>query len=234
MNSLIRIVVYLLALFVFTGCASDKITGRQEFYTGKLPRPAQIWVYDFVVTQSEVPAESALAGQPAPSSQTPGHIAEGRKLSDALATDLVKKIREVGMPAEHATTASKPQLNDLVIRGYLLSFTEGSEGKRMAIGFGSGASDLRVAVEGFQMTAQGLRKLGMGTSDAGGGKSPGMALGAATFLATHNPVGLIVSTGVKVYGEESGKSTVEGRVDQQAKEIADQLKIKFQEQGWVN
>ena len=104
-----------------------------------------------------------------------------------------------------------PQINDLVIRGYLLSIDEGSAAKRVAIGFGSGASELRVAVEGFQMTAQGLRKLGSGTTDSGGSKGPGGVLGVAALIATGNPVGLIIGTGVKVYGEESGSSTVEGR-----------------------
>jgi hypothetical protein len=49
--------------------------------------------------------------------------------------------------------------------------------------------------------------------------------GVATLLATHNPVGLIVSSGVKVVGEATGRSTIEGR--------ADQLRPKFEEQGWV-
>ena len=39
---------------------------------------------------------------------------------------------------------------------------------------------------------------------------------------------------MKVYGEESGKSKVEGRAKDTAKEIADVLKKRFQEQGWVN
>ena len=88
-------------------------------------------------------------------------------------------------------------------------------------------------MEAFQMTPTGLRKLGGGELDAGGGKAPGAAVGAAVLIATHNPLGLIVSTGVKAYGEESGKSTIEGRADQAAKEIADQLKKKFEEQGWI-
>jgi hypothetical protein len=138
----------------------------------------------------------------------------------------------MGMPAEHVSTA-QPQINDIVLRGYLLSVDEGSAAKRVGIGLGSGASDLKVAVEGFQMTAQGLRKLGSGTSDAGGSKTPGTAVGLATLLATHNPAGLIVSTGMKVYGEASGKSKIEGRADQTAKEIADILKKRFQEQGWI-
>jgi hypothetical protein len=54
------------------------------------------------------------------------------------------------------------------------------------------------------------------------------------FAATpsNNPVGLIISSGMKVYGEESGSSTVEGRAKATAKEIAEVLKQRFQEQGW--
>jgi hypothetical protein len=90
-----------------------------------------------------------------------------------------------------------------------------------------------VAVEGLQMTDNGLREIGSGSTASGSNKTPGMAVGLATLLATHNPAGLIVSTGMKVYDEKSGKSTVDGRSKQTAKEIADQLKKKFQEQGWI-
>ena len=62
----------------------------------------------------------------------------------------------------------------------------------------------------------------------------GGAVGLAALIATHNPVGLIVGTGVKVYGEERGSSKVEGRAKATAKEIADVLKGRFQEQGWIN
>jgi hypothetical protein len=140
----------------------------------------------------------------------------------------------MGMPAEHAVKATKPQINDLVLRGYLVSFNKGSAAKRILIGFGSGASDLKVAVEGFQMTAQGLRKVGGGTTDAEGGKTPGADLGVLGLIATHNPAGLIVSSGLKIYEEKSGKSKVTGRAEQTAKEIADILKKRFQEQGWID
>ena len=103
----------------------------------------------------------------------------------------------------------------------------------MAIGLGAGASDLKVAVEGFQMTDRGLRKLGSGSTDASGDKTPGAAVGAAVLVATKNPVGLIVSTGFHLYDEKTGKSTVEGRADQTAKEIAGILKKRFQDEGWI-
>lgn len=58
-------------------------------------------------------------------------------------------------------------------------------------------------------------------------------MGLAALVATGNPVGLIVSSGVKVYGEASGSAKIEGRAKQTANEIADQLKIRFQQQGWI-
>jgi hypothetical protein len=227
---------FLLAVLFVTGCASTQITDQQSFMTGPIPRPGNIWVYDFAAHPADVPAESALAGKTDdhPQPQTAEQIAEGRKLGAEMASQLVTEIRAMGMPAQVASTGTQPQINDIVIRGYLLSIYEGSVAKRVAIGFGAGASELKTAVEGFQMTANGLRKIGSGDVNAGGGKSPGAAVGAATLIATANPAGLIISSGMKVYGEESGSSTVEGRARQTAKEIADQLKIKFQEQGWIN
>jgi hypothetical protein len=104
----------------------------------------------------------------------------------------------------------------------------------LTIGFGSGGSELSTVVEGYQVTAQGLRKIGSATLDAKGNKTPGAAVGGATWLATGSPVGLIVSGGMKLYGEASGSATVEGRAKQTAKEIAERMKLRFQEEGWIS
>jgi hypothetical protein len=221
---------------LLAGNASADITNRVILVTGTIPQPGQIWVYDFAATPAEVPAESALAGQPDldPTPQTPDQVAEGKKLGAEIAAELVADIQKLGMPAAQATTDTKPQLNDLVIRGYLISIKEGDAKKRFGIGFGEGASELKTAVEGFQMTSNGLRKLGSGNVDADGSKKPGTALGVAGLIATHNPAGLIISSGRHVYGEESGNSKVEGRAKDTAKEVAEALKQRFQEQGWIN
>jgi Domain of unknown function (DUF4410) len=221
---------------ILSGCASTKVSDRQELETGKIPRPATIWVYDFAATAADIPAESALADAKGidPTPQTPEQIAEGQKLGDQIATELVAQINAIGMTAQQASPDTKPQINDLVIRGYLLSMQEGNEAERVTIGFGKGASELKTAVEGFQMTANGLRKIGSGNVEAGGGKSPGAALGVVGLIATANPAGLIISGGMKAYGEESGSSKVEGRAKAIAKEIADVLKQRFTDQGWLN
>lgn len=229
-------VASLIVIVMVSGCATTQVTGEKQFVTGKLPKPAHIWVYDFSATPADVPANSALAGQVAeqPGPQTAQQIAAGRELGAQIAMQLVQAIRDMGLPAMHGSAEAAPQINDIVIRGHLVSAGAGSEAQRVIIGFGAGASEMSAAVEGFQVTAQGLRPLGMGEVSAEGGKTPGTALGAITFLATRNPAGLIISGAMHAYGEESGKSTVESRAQQTAQEIGTVLKKRFQEQGWIN
>jgi hypothetical protein len=229
------IVSCLFVLVAVAGCASTKVTNQQRIATGEIPRPTRILVYDFAATAADVPPDSPVAGQFATPSTPPTaeQLATGRQLGAEIAAQLVQEIQGMGMPAHRASRQAPLQLNDIMIRGYLLSIEEGSRAERLVIGFGAGASELRTAVEGYQMTAQGPRKLGSGTVDSGGSKAPGAVLGVAGLAATGNPAGLIISTGMKVYGEASGKSTVEGRAQQTAKEIAARLKTRFQEEGWI-
>jgi hypothetical protein len=231
-----RRLVWLFTFVMAAGCASTTISNRQQVATGYLQRPAQIWVYDFAATPADIPPESSFADQGTSNTvpQTTEQIAEGRKLGSQIASELVQQIRGMGLAATNGSAATRPQLNDLVIEGAILSIQQGSAAERIAIGFSAGQSELKVAVEGLQMTANGLRKLGSGDVSSAGNKTPGSAVGLAVLIATHNPAGLIVSTGMKVYGEKSGSNTVEGRAKQIAKEIAGALKTRFQQQGWIS
>ncbi len=224
--------LFLLSAGVFAG---TEVTERHEIVFSEIPKPAHIWVYDFAATPADVPAESALAGKDsAPETpQSPEKLAAGRQVGAEIAADLVKDIEAMGMPAARPTADTKPQVNDLVIRGTLVSSVEGSEKKRFVIGFGSGESELKVVVEGFQMAAEGLRKLGYGATESTGPKTPGGAAGVLALVATHNPIGLIASTGIKAYEHKTGGDSLVGRARDTAKEIAEVLKKRFQEQGWI-
>lgn len=232
-NHVLTIILFVL-VFTF-GCASTKVSDRERYSAGKLPRPAQIIVYDFVTNPEGVAPDSALAGQTAAPATPPTaeQVELEKQVGMQIAEELAANIRSMGISAVRATPQTVAQVNDIMIRGYLLSVDEGSQLKRVALGFGSGASELKTLVEGYQMTASGPRKLGQGSIDAGGGKVPGGALGVAALLVTHNPVGLAVQAGVQGYGEYSGSAKIQGRAKQAAKEIADQLKIRFQEEGWM-
>jgi hypothetical protein len=231
MKSGSRTVSALLALVFVTGCATTEVADREILVTEQLPRPNRILVYNFAATPADAPE---LAGRTAGSPpQTAEQIQAGRQLGAQIAGHLAAEIRAMGLPGAEVPIGTQAKLNDILIKGYLLSVQEGSATKRMALGFGAGASELQTAVEGYQMTAQGLRKLGSGTVDSGGNKTPGAALGVAGLIATGNPAGLLVSTGMKAYGELSGSSTIEGRAAATAKEIAAKIRPRFQQQGWI-
>jgi hypothetical protein len=238
MKSYANAIGLLFGMAMLAGCASTRVNEQTPMTAPGLARPNQIWVYDFVAGPSDMPSDSSLAGQVgAPSTPpTPEELETGRKYGAMIAQKLVIDIQNMGMPATEAGPGSSPQVGDGVIRGYIVS-TEGGGGggmvKRMVIGFGAGTAEMDTVVEGYVMTPQGLRKLGSGSLTSSGNKAPGLVVPAAVVIATANPVGLIVVGGLKIAGAASGRSGLEGRAKSTADEIATQLKIRFQDRGWI-
>src|SRR6266851_1903445 len=235
MKSSCRFVPCLLALVVVAGCASTNVTQQTPMSNPGLAKPNQIWVYNFIADPADMPADSSIAGSvSAPSTQpTREQIEQGRKLGALIAQDLVVDINAMGLSAVQAGPSSSPQVGDGVIRGYLVSVQGGGAVKRFVIGFGYGTSEMDTVVEGYAVTPQGWRKLGSGTLSSSGSKTPGMVMPAAVAIASGNPIGLIVVGGMKIYGETSGKNTLEGRAKATADAIAEELKIRFQDRGWI-
>jgi len=233
-----RTVLCLFAVAVVAGCASTNVTQQTPMSSPGIARPNQIWVYNFIANPADMPADSSIAGAVSAPSTPPtrAQSEEGRKLGALIAQDLVVDINAMGLTAVQAGAGSSPQVGDGVIRGYIVSVQGGGAGsavKRFVIGFGAGTSEMDTVVEGFAVTPQGLRKLGSGTLSSSGSKTPGMVAPAAMAIATGSPIGLIVVGGLKVYGEASGKNTLEGRAKATADAISEQLKIRFQDRGWV-
>ena len=231
-----KVIGFIFAIAVLAGCASTKVTEQTPMTAPGLARPNQIWVYDFVAAPSDMPADSSLARQGgAPSTPpTPEEVEIGRKYGAMIAQQLVKDIRNMGMPATEAGAGSSPQIGDGVIRGYIVS-TEGGGTKamvkRLVIGFGAGTAEMDTVVDGYVTTPQGLRKLGSVTLTSSGNKTPGLVIPAALAIVAANPVGLIVAGALRIYGAASGRSGLEGCAKSTADKIAAQFKIGVQDQG---
>ena len=231
-----RAVLIFLALGVLAGCASTNVTQQTPMVMPGLARPNQIWVYDFIADPARIPPDASIRSDlSAPTTPpTAEELETGRKLGALIAKDLVADIQAMGLSAVQAGPGAVPQVGEGVIRGYLVSLEGGGAVKRFVIGFGAGTSEMDTVVEGFVMTPQGLQALGSGTLSSSGNKTPGIVAPAAVAIATGNPIGLIVVGAAKVYGEVSGKSTLEGRAKATADAIAEQLKIRFQDRGWIS
>ncbi len=225
----------LFAVIILAGCASAEVTNARPYTGEMLPKPNRILVYDFTSNLNEVPASSPMRSQLAQSitPQTVEQSETSRQLGAQIAQKLVTEIQSMGLFASRAGALTMPRAGDIVFKGYFLSIDEGSATERIALGFGSGGAQLKVLVEGYQKTAEGLRFLGSGESVAGSGKTPGAALGVAVTVATANPIGLLVNAAAKTAGEAAGSETIEGAANRTAKLIAQRLQVAFQNQGWI-
>ena len=159
-------------------------------------------------------------------------IRVGRELGRIVAKELVNEIRKMGMPAEHAGRGPAPGIGDLLIKGAFVSVDEGSRMKRVLIGFGAGAGNLKTHVEGYQITAEGPRLLGRRRIEAKGGKMPGLLVPVAG-AASAGRVGAVVVAGGMNVKKELGSETLQSAAERTAEEIAKVLSQKFAEQGWI-
>jgi hypothetical protein len=226
----------LIALIAVVGCASTEVTDREKYEGKRLARPDRIIVHDFAAAPGDLPSFSEARGRHAAPSKprTAEEIATGQKLGAQVAADLVAEIREMGLPAVRSAGQPAAKKGDIALVGYFESIDEGSRMKRVVIGFGSGTAELKTQVEGYLMTESGMRKLGSGgVESGGGGKSPGVVVPLIVTVATANPIGLAVGGAVKAQGELSGRTTIEGTAKRTADVIAEELRKAFQKQGWI-
>jgi hypothetical protein len=229
-------ILMLLAFIALAGCASTKVSNREKYAGGPLPRPERILVYDFGSTPADIAPESALAGQVGEPSKPPTADEQkvARELGAEIAKKLVEEIKDMGLPAVRGADAPAPIPTDIVIMGYFLSMDEGSAFKRIVIGFGSGSAELKTYVEGYQMTDTGLRRLGGGDIAAGtSGGTPGVVVPIAVTIATANPIGLVVGGVAKGVGELAGAGQIKGTAEDTAEKIAEEIKPQFVRQGWI-
>jgi hypothetical protein len=132
------------------------------------------------------------------------------------------------------TAEDGPAPGDLVIVGYLTSVDAGDSAKRVVIGFGSGSAEISTRVEGYLATEDGFVQVGSGSARSVKSRGPGVAVPIAMTVVTANPISLILGLPVKVAGEATGRSTVEGVSRRIVGTIAEELEKRFEAQGWID
>jgi hypothetical protein len=227
-----------LTLVLLAGCAPTDVATIQE-YSGKslLPRPDRVLVYDFAVSENDVKLNSAIGARLANlvtgAQENEEQVKVGRAVAKALAESLVKELDQLGLPVEHASSATIPTARTVMIHGQFLTIDEGNRLRRMAIGFGVGGTDLRTKVQVYQGMEAAPLLLKEFEANAESSKKPGMGpmvgVGAA---ATSAASAAAVSSGVGV-GTEFDQ-TVEGDAKRTAKEVAKPLSEFFAGQGWIS
>ncbi len=230
------VLVVLIAAFITISCASSKMTQRQrDVGNEQLPKPGRVIIYNFAATPGDIPADAAISShyQKHATPQTAEQIKLGQQLGDIVAQELVKEILKLGMTAERANTGTPPGIGDVLIKGEFVSIDKGSRAKRMLIGFGAGSGELKTHVVGYQITAQGQRRLGSGEIKAGGGKMPGMLIPVAGGAKAGRAGKSAVMSGGMNVKQEKGAESIGAAAKRTAKEIAKALSQAFARQGWI-
>jgi len=230
---MLRRTIFAVVAVLLAGCASTKVTDETPMVQGNVPKPKNILVYNFIGDPSMIPPDSVAAAKvDRANPPSPQDIQTANEYGAVIAKRLVENIRAMGMPATLATAGEQPAVGEAALKGYLVSTESGKGGQRLLLGFGAGKSEMQTVVEGFGMTPQGLQRFGSGTIESESGKTPGLFAPAA-MAAAGNPAGLVVMGSVKLYNEASGRSGLEGRAKATADEIAEQLKVRFKQRGWI-
>ena len=224
-----------LALAGFAGCARTSVEKGSAQAVG-MPRPQLIVVHDFAVSPDAVTPDSAIGSKIADmvkdTPEAEQQMKIGQDVAKVVTENLVKEITKLGIPAVAAVNATPVAGPSLAIEGQFLTVNEGNRLRRMVVGFGAGASELRTLVQIFETTNDGRRLVEDFYTTVKSSRKPGLGpmagVGAAAGRAATSAV---VSTGVGVATASS--QTVEGDAKNTADEIAKTLKKFFVEQGWI-
>jgi hypothetical protein len=225
-----------IALLLVTGCASSDVRQRETAATKEtLARPSHVIVYDFAGAPADLPPDSVIAKlyQQRDVPQTPEEIELGRQLGRLVSQNLVKKLTAAGIPAQAAAVAPVPLVGDAVIRGEFISTDEGSQLKRVLIGFGSGAAELKTLAEAYQVTPTGLRPLGSAEVTSEGGQLPGMLVSLGVGAATGGMAAAAAVGTTTAVVKETGSESLDAAAERTADEIAKLIVDDYKRRGWM-
>jgi hypothetical protein len=211
-----------------------------DSYTGteKLAKPVQVIVYNMDVPVDVVKMDHSMAGR----LMGPGLIGEmkgdARDASPEEAAAhvqaeftkvLMGELKKMPIPATSAAYKAGETIPEgaLIVRGEFTQVNLGNKSKRMMIGLGRGASDVKAHVVVSLMTKKGPVVMGDFILNSESGKKPGAAAGMGAGSAG------IAAADVAMSGAEDHGATVESDTARMAKTVAKQMESMMTAQQWI-
>ncbi len=232
-------VLIVIVIALAAGCGPTNVQ-QQSMNLTQLPRPDLIMVYDFAVSPDEVKLDTGLSAelmqkyqQHKGASPTAQEIKLGHKVAEAVAEELVKKIRTYGLWAERGFGYPYGKGKVLMVKGQFVSIDQGNRTERVAVGLGAGRSDVQANVQVYELTPKGMQEVDTLRGTAKSGYKPGMAeMMGVGAIAGHLLMSTVVS-GAVAGGTEMTSATVEADGKRLADKIAVDLGNFFVNQAWI-
>jgi hypothetical protein len=231
--------VTFIVLAIAIGCGPTKVQQEKMTLT-QLPRPDLILVYDFAASPDEVKLDAGLSADLVQeyrkykgTSRTAEEIKVGHKVADAVAAELVKKIRSYGLMADRGFGLPQGKGKTYLIKGQLLSIDEGNRTERVVIGLGAGRTSVQANVQMYELTPEGLKRVDDMRGTAKSGRKPGMGeMMGVGAIAGHLLTSTVIS-GTLAGATEMTSATVEADGKRLAEDIAADLGKFFVDQDWI-
>ncbi len=229
-------------LGVLAGCGSDtdaEVTNKMSKKDRKtLPSPTQILVYDFAVSPSEIPADSAAAsalqGVGDDPYNNPQRTQLEHQIAAVLAEELVEELQDLDLPAQRWRGPAPAGTGIYALEGQFVTVDEGNAMARMIIGFGVGGTEIETHVQAYVVEPTGKRLLAEATVNSESSSAPGLAATLPTGAAITGGLGVgsAINTGVGVV-RELNTDVREGAEDT-ARAIVDLMKPRMEQMDWID
>lgn len=236
-----RRLALLSAVLLVAACNQARVVEDASYAGAALPRPDRILVYDFAAAPQDVRLDQGIrarimrvAGDQPPSSQ---QMAAIRKTTSALTGELVRKLRDYGLPAEAAFTmvlTGASTGNIVTIQGQIVSVDEGNRTRRTLIGLGAGKSSVEADAQVFfHRGANPPQLIESMEANADSGHAPG----AAETMGAGAAAGRLATATATTAGMHAVSERRSAGDDDNANRIARGLALKFGQfsarQGWI-
>lgn len=220
------------------GCAGAKVSESRQVGEAVNQRPAQIVVYPFAVDASEVSLNQSIVQKvyrgASGANQTEDQLKLGHETAQNLCVQVAADLTQKGFPAACQPRGTSVMDNTLIVDGFFKDINEGNRLRRMAIGFGVGASTLDTNVDVYQRADYITHEVLQFDTTADSGKMPGLAVTGAPGLAVGGTAAVAsTAANVAVGGVKAYTSSTGALVSDTAKQIVDQVAQFYSEHGWV-
>jgi hypothetical protein len=215
--------------------STGKSAATENASAALISQPDRILVYDFAVSPRDVSLDRALDVRLLHHlervSQSEEQLTAARAAARALSTELVAAIRKLGLPAQRADEASPATDRTLAIKGEFVSIVEGNSLRRLVIGLGAGATEVKTLVQVYVLNPPGRTLWKSFETTAQSSRKPGMAETLGVGTAAMGARAVAIGAGAQIGAQYGGSVAADTR--RTADAIANKLSRIFAGQGWI-
>jgi hypothetical protein len=225
-----------LAAAAVAACSSTDIKTENVNWKPE-PKPDQLIVFDFATAPDEVELDHGLIAEVRELVDKEPRTAQekkiGQSVANALAKELVARLREKGLPAVRADNVVEPGVRPLQVKGQILSIDEGNRTRRVIIGLGVGRSTVEARVQLYEAIRGRAQLIETMKATTRSGRKPGMAEMIGVGALAGHIVTATALSGAASGASEALSANVDELAETMAKKVADEIVEYYEKRGWL-